>query len=319
MCVTTELILNTITSDLANRNSIVNTKRWLLDSGANSHICNDEYLFATYKIKKKCFSVPGGKSQSIGVGTINLKIHNSITNQYDIVVLTEVSHIKGSPNLIATGKLNNINLHVDTVKGYLIHSDSTKHSYKIWVSTDGLLVLPCITGFKLSSQQNSESSETDHLLSRQNLNKGSLNHSTQFSESEYHSDIKLNPELFKKMNEKFGPFETELFSSDTNCQLENHITEKQNSFLTEWVKSFFYGNPKFLNDFIYKTLEKAVNDFRSSPDLTKFVFVLPKWETSPWYKTFVDHFQIVEEIPKGTTRVFTVPLRPHFTATKTET
>ena len=64
----------------------------------------------------------------------------------------------------------------------------------------------------------------------------------------------------------------ELFASDTNNLLDQYIAAKQNSLLTEWTKRFYYGNPKFLNDFIYKTLMKAVSDFRLAPDLTKFCF-----------------------------------------------
>ena len=303
-------------NEMASQESLNHRKRWILDSGANSHICNDRDLFATFNKKKISFSVPGGTTKCIGVGTINLKVHNKVTNQYDVVVLTEVSLIEGAPNLISTGKLNKIGLHLDTVKGCVFHCESTMHVYKVLVSTDDLLVLPCVTGFMLSSQH-SENCETDHLISRQNLIISSL--TSHKNESEYHADIKLNTELFKKNYEKYGPFEVELFSSDTNHFLDNYVTEKQNSFLIEWSKCFFYGNPKFQNEFIYKTLSKAVTDFSLAPDLTKFLFVLPKWETAPWYKTFIDYFEIVEEYPIGSTRVFTVPIRQHFTESKTET
>ena len=47
-----------------------------------------------------------------------------------------------------------------------------------------------------------------------------------------------------------------------------------------------------------------MSDFRLAPDLTQCCFVLPKWETSPWYKTFIDYFEIVEEYPKGSRKVF---------------
>jgi hypothetical protein len=47
--------------------------------------------------------------------------------------------------------------------------------------------------------------------------------------------------------------------------------------------------------------------------------VLPKWETAPWYKAYVDYFEIVEEYPKGSKKVFSIPMRPHFTRDQTET
>jgi len=140
---------------------------------------------------------------------------------------------------------------------------------------------------------------------------GMLNHTNsdeQVSNEEYEFDIKLNPELFKALHQKYGTFEIELFASDTNHVLDQYITARQNSFLTEWTKRFYFGNPKFLNEFIYKTLMKAVSDFRLAPDLTKLCFVLPKWEASPWYETFIDYFEIVEEYPKGSTKVFSIPI-----------
>jgi hypothetical protein len=40
---------------------------------------------------------------------------------------------------------------------------------------------------------------------------------------------------------------------------------------------------------------------------------------APWYKTFIDYFQIVEEYTKGSTCIFSVPVRPHFTPDQTKT
>ena len=74
----------------------------------------------------------------------------------------------------------------------------------------------------------------------------------------------------------------DLFASDTNHFLDQYIIARQNHFLTEWTKRFYYGNPKVLNEIISKTLMKTVSDFRLAPDLTELCFVLPKWETSPW-------------------------------------
>ena len=54
------------------------------------------------------------------------------------------------------------------------------------------------------------------------------------------------------------------------------------------------------------------------PESTKFMFVLPKWETANWYKSFIHYFEIVEEIPKGTPRVFTIPHRSHFVKGQTD-
>jgi len=88
-----------------------------------------------------------------------------VTNQYDVVVVTRVSHLRNAPNLISTGKLNKIDLHMDTVKNELFHIKSNMHKYNIKVSDDDLTVLPCITG----NASGPVYSETDHLISNQGL------------------------------------------------------------------------------------------------------------------------------------------------------
>jgi len=72
-------------------------------------------MYHTYTAERKLFSVPGNNSYSCGVSTIKLRVHNKVTKQYDVVVLTRVSHLRNAPNLISTGKLNKIDLHMDTV------------------------------------------------------------------------------------------------------------------------------------------------------------------------------------------------------------
>ena len=115
------------------------------------------------------------------------------------------------------------------------------------VSDDDLTVLPCITG----NISGPVYSETDHLMSNQDLHiskteisqfghsgRNILNNANAEKENaqketgnaEYQRDIKLNPELFTALNQKYGPFDMELFASDTNNILDQYITAKQNSF-----------------------------------------------------------------------------------------
>jgi hypothetical protein len=74
----------------------------------------------------------------------------------------------------------------------------------------------------------------------------------------------------------------------------------------------FNGNPKYANDDIYRALDKAVLEFKTISEPTKFMFVVPTWETANWYRNFIHYFEIVEECPKGTQRVFTIPHRSRF-------
>jgi hypothetical protein len=45
-------------------------------------------------------------------------------------------------------------------------------------------------------------------------------------EPEYPEDIKLDTERFKELNNKFGPFDIELFASKTNNLLPSHYTKE---------------------------------------------------------------------------------------------
>ena len=123
------------------------------------------------------------------------------------------------------------------------------HKYNIKVSDDDLTVLPCITG----NISGPVYTETIHLISNQDLHisktgkqfglsgRNILNHSEketgnsekETGNAEYQSDIKLNPVLFTALSQKYGPFDMELFASDTNNLLDQYITAKQNSYLTE--------------------------------------------------------------------------------------
>jgi len=49
-------------------------------------------MYHTYTAEGKLFSVPGNNSRSYGDGTIEFKVHNKVTNPYDVFELTGVSH-----------------------------------------------------------------------------------------------------------------------------------------------------------------------------------------------------------------------------------
>jgi hypothetical protein len=109
------------------------------------------------------------------------------------------------------------------------------------------------------------------------------------------------------LNNKFGPFKIERFASKTDNLLSINYTKDDDAYSTNWVRTSFYGNPKYTNDDIYRALDKAISEFQTQPETTKFMFILPMWETANWYKTFIHYFEIVEELPKGEPNVFTLP------------
>ena len=105
---------------------------------------------------------------------------------------------------------------------------------------------------------------------------------TSVQEPEYQEDIKLDTARFNMLNNKFGPFKTELFASKTNNLLPMNYTKDDDAYSTDWIRTSFYGNPKYTNDDIYRALDKAVSEFQHQPETTNFMFILPKWETANW-------------------------------------
>ena len=307
--------------------------KWYADSCTTHHICNILESFSTYEAKSSAtFNVPGTTTVSSGMGTVVLYIHNQVTNKYNKLQLLNVHHIIQSKNLISLGRLNAINMHIDTVKSVLYSTETETAVYKVIKTPNYLTVLPCVSEIQFLKWREVNSINTattrsgnaPHMPLRVSDQppKPSLRvdprAATPPLNTDYHIDLKLSEKIFATVNEQFGPFKTELFASESNHLLNNYYTKETDSFTKEWINSPFYGNPEFKNDIIYRTLEKAVEDFNISPERTSFLFVLPKWESAPWYKTFTPYFEIVHELPKGSEQVFSIPLRPGFKPEKTD-
>jgi hypothetical protein len=73
---------------------------------------------------------------------------------------------------------------------------------------------------------------------QQNANLATLTESP-----EYQEDIKFDHDKFHDLNNKYGPFQIELFASSTNNILPNHYTKESDAYSDEWSRRSFYGNP----------------------------------------------------------------------------
>ncbi|KAK3280740.1 hypothetical protein CYMTET_11436 [Cymbomonas tetramitiformis] len=106
--------------------------------------------------------------------------------------------------------------------------------------------------------------------------------------------------------ESHGPFHFELFASEDNHVLEDYCTAADSCFMKDWAGKACYGNPPYDHGMILRSLQKAIGDFGREPTCTKFLFVLPKWETaSRWPLT--TQFGIIHEYPAGQ-QIFLAPL-----------
>lgn len=124
------------------------------------------------------------------------------------------------------------------------------------------------------------------------------------------ADWQLFKSIFQDLFSKFSEAEPaaqwwELFRKAGNELCAQGYDVQNSAFPHEWVGRDFYGNPVFEEQFIYRTLDKALTDFSKSPTDTRFLFLVPDWPTSSWYG-FVKHFQIIRRFEKGTV-MFSAP------------
>eukprot|EP00854_Cymbomonas_tetramitiformis_P021447 gene21447-biopygen22138 len=106
--------------------------------------------------------------------------------------------------------------------------------------------------------------------------------------------------------EEHGPFTLELFASSDNHILDDYCTSDNPCFCRDWAGKACYGNPPYEHDTILRCLQNALSDFARAPQSTKFLLVLPRWETASWWQ-FISQFTIVHEYPAGE-KIFSAPL-----------
>ncbi|KAK3282268.1 hypothetical protein CYMTET_9991 [Cymbomonas tetramitiformis] len=127
----------------------------------------------------------------------------------------------------------------------------------------------------------------------------------------YHDDSDRDKTDWKfeeaeKHIEEHGPFTLELFASSDNHILDNYCTTDNPCFCRDWAGEACYGNPPYEHDTILRCLQKALSDFDRAPHSTKFLLVLPRWETASWWQ-FTSQFTIIYEYPAGE-KIFSAPL-----------
>ena len=118
-------------------------------------------------------------------------------------------------NLISTGKLNKMNLHINTEQNTLYSTH--QQTGCVIEPAYNLLTLPCtihnaMVHLNINYAGNKRKASDSALLSAQMLTR----QNAFLQEPEYQEDMKLDTGRFKQLNGKFGPFEVELFASKTN-------------------------------------------------------------------------------------------------------
>ena len=274
--------------------------KFYLDNCTTHHVCTDEQFFERIDYSAvDNFKTAGGLAKSHGTGVVSLIIKDKSTTKTFALSLTNVAYMPSAPmNLISIGKLQHQQgFYLNNRKQVLENGKQSIHVVELGelYYIEGRVKLGQINLQVRSEQQ----------LTGQPVQKAA----PVLDNTVDRTDWQLLRPKFDRLNSKYGPFQLELFKSDTNNLLPaNGVTD---SFDLSWYGKIIYGNPVFLNKFIYRTLEKAVTDFKQDPENTVFVLVVPKWETANWYVDFVKYFDIVKEWPKGR-ELFSIPYRSHF-------
>ena len=108
------------------------SSHFYLDSACTQHICNDKSLFHDFQSKTTKLLVPGNTTiETMGFGTIKLKIQNLKSEQYEIVKLHNVAYQPNCKNLISTGLINRKGFHLNTVQKTMFNTSNPNMLYKI--------------------------------------------------------------------------------------------------------------------------------------------------------------------------------------------
>ena len=303
----THLSVNAVITDLDE----FSTPEFLLDSACSLHFCNDINMFTHIRRETKNFSMQGNQNlRTEGVGTIKLRCNSLVTGDSHILKLNNVIYDPKGKNLISVGKLNNSDIHYltlppirfqnKTYNWYIKHSTEKDVVFEAAPSehSNGCVKLKCAPIYRGQSPSGKQ-----HTVS------------ATITGSE---DYKFCTERFKTLDEQHGPFDQELYSDKHNQQKSvntemMHFSKENPAESHCWKNKNNYGNCPYTDHSISKMLNKAMEDFMDAVEhpgeenKTKYVFILPAWETSPWYKEFKGYFHEIERIPKGTANIFTVP------------
>ena len=88
--------------------------------------------------------------------------------------------------------------------------------------------------------------------------------------SDSQEDIQFNPDKLGELAITHGPFTKwfELFRQKGNELLKDGFDNKE-AFERVWCEKALYGNPKYIAEFIKRTLHKALEDFKVNLILNK--------------------------------------------------
>lgn len=104
-----------------------------------------------------------------------------------------------------------------------------------------------------------------------------------FKETEW----ELSPHIFEVVQEKFGPFDVDLFASKANAKCKRYCSWKRDpdssavdAFTIPWNNFYFYAFPPF--SIILRVLHKIRNDKAEG------TLIVPWWPTQSWFPLLIE-------------------------------
>ena len=119
-------------------------------------------------------------------------------------------------------------------------------------------------------------------------------------------DYKLGDEFFREACGNRGVPDFDTFATAANALCDSFCTLRENAFSLHWVGRYYWMNPPYEDDFIYRVLAKCTADFEDDPTNTRYLLCLPKWEEAYWYP-LTKQFQVVHEF-RAERDIFTTPV-----------
>ena len=234
---------------------------FLLDNACYPyHVCNDVSWFLTidYATTDSLDAVSSTPTEMLGLGEVPFTVYNEVTGERDRIIFTNVAYVPNQPhNLLSHTRLKEVGLNADYENLTLCGNDS-RYRFSL---EHGVFpfreVSDAPDNCAAAAMQHTHTARSDWQFS--------------LSELDRHA---------KRYGDSFGSFTFESFRQEGNECLKDGTTA---AFDMTWIGKCFYGNPVFDNDFIYRTLSKALHDLRLSPDNTKFFLLVPYWTDAYWW------------------------------------
>ena len=115
----------------------------------------------------------------------------------------------------------------------------------------------------------------------------------------------MDPAVFADLDSRFGPFDIDACADvgGQNAHCPQYWSEVDDCLQQKWAGKRVYCNPPFAC--IRPILRHFLQEWATDPYNTSATFVLPAWNTYPWWK-LARHFTTVKTFPKGTS-LFTSP------------